>query len=70
MEIRLSTMCSGGPPRERPRPGRAARAHPDRVRARILIDTQAGTEDPETQGAYEAMADALVHGDEETRSGV
>ena len=49
---------------------RAALAHPDRVRALILIDTQAGTEDPETQGSYEAMADALVHGDEETRSGV
>lgn len=34
---------------------RAALAHPDRVRALILIDTQAGLEDPETIESYRGM---------------
>lgn len=49
---------------------RAALAHPDRVRALILIDTQAGTEDPEVMESYEGMVEAVAHGDDETRSGV
>ncbi len=49
---------------------RAALAHPDRVRALILIDTQSGTEDPAVMESYEAMMEAIAHGDEETRSGV
>lgn len=49
---------------------RAALAHPDRVRALVLIDTQAGTEDPAVMESYEAMMEAIAHGDEETRSGV
>ncbi len=49
---------------------RAALAHPDRVRALILIDTQAGTEDPAVMASYEEMMEAIAHGDEETRAGV
>ncbi len=49
---------------------RAALAHPERVRALILIDTQSGTEDPAVMESYEAMIEAIAHGDEETRSGV
>ena len=49
---------------------RAALAHPDRVRALILIDTQSGTEDPSVMESYEGMVQAVAHGDEETRSGV
>ena len=49
---------------------RAALAHPDRVRALILIDTQAGTEDPAVMESYEGMMQAIAHGDEATRSDV
>jgi 3-oxoadipate enol-lactonase len=49
---------------------RAALAHPDRVRALILIDTQAGTEDPENLESYRGMIDAVSTGDDETRSAV
>ena len=49
---------------------RAAIAHPDRVRALILIDTQAGTEDAENLESYRGMVDALSTGDDETRSAV
>ena len=49
---------------------RAALAHPDRVRALVLIDTQAGQEAPDVLESYRGMAEALVHGDEATRSGV
>lgn len=49
---------------------RAALAHPDRVRALILIDTQSGTEDPENLESYRGMVDAVANGDEETRSAV
>jgi len=49
---------------------RAALAHPQRVRALILIDTQAGTEDPAIVESYQGMIDALSTGDEETRSAV
>jgi 3-oxoadipate enol-lactonase len=49
---------------------RAALAHPDRVRALVLIDTQSGTEDPENVESYRGMIDAVAHGDEETRSAV
>ncbi len=49
---------------------RAALAHPDRVRALILIDTQSGTEDPENMESYRGMVEAVAHGDDETRSGV
>lgn len=49
---------------------RAALAHPGRVRALILIDTQSGTEDPENVESYRGMIEAVSTGDEETRSGV
>ena len=49
---------------------RAAIAHPDRVRALILIDTQSGTEDPENVESYRGMIEAVSGGDEETRSAV
>lgn len=49
---------------------RAALAHPDRVRALVLIDTQSGTEGEDTMGPYEAMLEAIANGDDETRSGV
>lgn len=49
---------------------RAALAHPDRVRALILIDTQSGTEDPEVLESYRQMVEALAHGDHDTRSDV
>ena len=49
---------------------RAALAHPDRVRALVLIDTQAGPEPDDAAESYEAMMEAIAHGDEETRSGV
>lgn len=49
---------------------RAALAHPDRVRALVLIDTQSGTEDPENVESYRGMIEAVATGDEETRSGV
>jgi 3-oxoadipate enol-lactonase len=39
---------------------RAALAHPGRVRALVLIDTQSGVEDPANQGAYDAMRDEWV----------
>lgn len=49
---------------------RAALAHPDRVRALILIDTQAGTEDPEVLESYRGMVEAVSGGDQETRGAV
>ena len=49
---------------------RAALAHPDRVRALILIDTQSGVEDPENVESYRGMVDAVANGDEETRRAV
>ena len=49
---------------------RAALAHPDRVRALVLIDTQSGTEDPAVMDSYREMVVALSQGDEETRSAV
>lgn len=49
---------------------RAALAHPDRVRALILIDTESGKEDDEVIESYQGMVAAIAHGDEETRSGV
>lgn len=39
---------------------RAALLAPERVRALVLLDTQAGVEDPETQTAYQAMVDTWV----------
>ncbi len=49
---------------------RAALAHPDRVGALVLIDTQAGTEDPEVMESYQGMMEAIAHGDDAIRSGV
>jgi len=49
---------------------RAALAHPERVRALILIDTQSGTEDPAVMESYQEMVVALSQGDEATRSAV
>jgi len=49
---------------------RAALAHPHRVRALILIDTQAGPEDAEHLESYQGMLEALSGGDEATRSAV
>ncbi len=49
---------------------RAALAHPDRVRGLILIDTQSGTEDPDSVDSYRGMTEAVAHGDDETREGV
>jgi pimeloyl-ACP methyl ester carboxylesterase len=39
---------------------RVALTAPERVRGLILLDTQAGTEDPETVPAYEAMRDTWL----------
>jgi 3-oxoadipate enol-lactonase len=39
---------------------RVALAYPDRVRALILLDTQAGTEDPEVVPLYQGMLDDWV----------
>lgn len=49
---------------------RAALAHPDRVAGLVLIDTQAGPEDPETLESYQGMLDAMAYGDDATRRGV
>jgi pimeloyl-ACP methyl ester carboxylesterase len=49
---------------------RAALAHPDRVRALVLIDTQSGLEDESVVDSYRDMIQAIAHGDDETRSGV
>ena len=49
---------------------RAALAHPDRVRALVLIDTQSGTEDPAVMESYEGMVQAIAHGDATVRSEV
>lgn len=45
---------------------RAALAHPDRVRALILIDSGAHVDPPETIEGYRAMLDALSSGDADT----
>ncbi len=42
---------------------RAALAHPERVRALVLIDTSADVDDPETLGAYQGMEDAWASPD-------
>src|SRR3982751_2012418 len=39
---------------------RAALANPERVRALVLMDTQAGPEDPSVAGAYQGMIDDWV----------
>lgn len=49
---------------------RAALAHPDRVRALVLIDTQSGTEDPSVMESYEGMVQAIAYGDDTVRSDV
>lgn len=49
---------------------RAAIAYPDRVRALVLIDTQAGVDDDETLASYRGMLDAWVGGDDETRASI
>lgn len=49
---------------------RAALAAPDVVRALVLIDTQAGVEDPATMESYQGMVEGVAHGDEETRSAI
>lgn len=49
---------------------RAALAHPERVRALILIDTQSGTEDAGNVESYRSMVEAVSTGDDETRSAV
>jgi pimeloyl-ACP methyl ester carboxylesterase len=42
---------------------RAALAHPERVRALVLIDTSADVDDAETLGAYQGMEDAWASPD-------
>lgn len=49
---------------------RAALRHPDRVRALVLIDTQAATDDPETVEGQRGMVGAWTSDDEATRSAV
>lgn len=49
---------------------RAALAHPDRVSALVLIDTQAGVDDAETLEGYAGMVQAWTSGDPATVSGV
>jgi pimeloyl-ACP methyl ester carboxylesterase len=49
---------------------RAALAHPDRVRALVLIDSAADTDDEETLNGYQGMLHVFEHGSDEERLGV
>ena len=49
---------------------RAALAHPDRVRALVLIDSAADTDDAETLAGYEGMLHVFGNGTDEERAGV
>ena len=44
---------------------RGALAYPERVRALVLIDTQAGLDPPETLAGYEEMAHAMMSSDDD-----
>lgn len=49
---------------------RAALAHPDRVRALVLIDSAADVDDAETIEGYRGMLHVFEHGSDEERLGV
>ena len=49
---------------------RAALAHPDRVRALVLIDSAADTDDAETLAGYEGALQAFTQGTDEERAAV
>ena len=49
---------------------RAALAHPDRVRALVLIDSAADTDDEETLDGYRGMLHVFEHGTDEARADV
>lgn len=49
---------------------RAALAHPDRVRALVLVDSAADTDDAETIDGYQGMIHVFEHGSDEEREGV
>ena len=49
---------------------RAALAHPDRVRALVLIDTAADVDDAETIEGYQGMLHVFANGSDEERNGV
>lgn len=49
---------------------RAALAHPERVRAIVLIDSAADVDDDETLAGYRGMLDVFVNGTDEQREGV
>lgn len=49
---------------------RAALAHPDRVRAVVLIDSAADTDDEETLDGYRGMLHVFGNGTDEERAGV
>lgn len=49
---------------------RAALAQPDRVRALVLIDSAADTDDAETIEGYQGMLHVFGHGSDEERAGV
>ncbi|MEL6893758.1 MAG: alpha/beta hydrolase, partial [Actinomycetota bacterium] len=49
---------------------RAALAHPDRVAALVLIDSQAGVDDAETIDGYRGMLHVFEHGSDDERAAV
>lgn len=49
---------------------RASLAHPDRVRALVMIDSAADADDDETIQGYQGMLQVFEHGSDEDRAGV